>query len=205
MCAFKLGSVHFSNRSKIAGNRIKYDRYRRLYFVLYWLVTGAEFRQIEAFYGWSKSAVQLEMAHMLRAIIHGLDQFLQWPSIEERERMGSRYSGLFQNCVGIMDASEHPIRKVKNREVEISTYSGYFYLQLNVIKQVTFVNMLSIFQSSENISNLGKQSCNTIKTLSVIDRNGSFRFVHTGRHGGANDRDQFTSSCLTTSPMSSLW
>ena len=44
-----------------------------------------------------------------------------------------------------MDASEHPIRKVKNREVEISTYSGYFYLQLNVIKQVTFVNLLSSF------------------------------------------------------------
>ena len=51
----------------------------------------------------------------------------------------------------------------------------------------------------KNTSNLGKQSCNTIKTLSVIDRNGSFRFVHTGRHGGANDRDQFTSSCLYTS------
>ena len=93
----------------------------------------------QAFYGWSKSAVQLEMvAHILRAIIHGLDH-------EERERMGSRYTGLFQNCVGIMDASEHPIRKVKNKEVEISTYSGYFYLQLNVIKQVTFVNMLSLF------------------------------------------------------------
>ena len=104
----------------------------------------------QAFYGWSKSAVQLEMvAHILRAIIHGLDQFLQWPSIEERERMGSRYTGLFQNCVGIMDASEHPIRKVKNKEVEISTDSGYFYLQLNVVKQVTFVNLLSLFESSE--------------------------------------------------------
>ena len=137
--------VSRSDRSKRAGNRIKYDHYHRLYFVLYWLVTGAEFRQIEAFYGWSKSAVKLEMAHMLRAIIHGLDQFLQWPSIEERERMGSRCTGLFQNCIGIMDAPEHPIRKVKNKEVEISTYSGYFYLQLNVIKQVTFVNMLSLF------------------------------------------------------------
>ena len=88
--------VSRSDRSKRAGNRIKYDHYHRLYFVLYWLVTGAEFRQIEAFYGWSKSAVQLEMAHMLRAIIHGVDQFLQLPSIEERERMGSRYTGLFQ-------------------------------------------------------------------------------------------------------------
>ena len=59
--------------------------------------------------------------------------------------------------------------------------------------------MLSSFKSFENISNLGKQSCNTIKTLSVVDRNGRFRFVHTGTHGGVNDRDQFTSSCLYTS------
>ena len=95
-----------SDRSKRAGHRIKYDHYHRLY-------------------GWSKSAVQLEMAHMLRAIIHGLDQFLQWPSIGERERMGSRYTGQFQNCVGIMDASEHPIRNARNKEVEISAYSGY--------------------------------------------------------------------------------
>ena len=72
-------------------------------------------------------------------------------------------------------------------------------MQLNVIKQVTFVNLLSSFKSFENISNLGKQSCNTIKTLSVVDRNGRFRFVHTGTHGGVNDRDQFTSSCLYTS------
>ena len=48
-----------------------------------------------------------------------------------------------------MDASEHPIRKVKNKEVEISTDSGYFYLQLNVVKQVTFLNLLSLFESSE--------------------------------------------------------
>ena len=58
---------------------------------------------------------------------------------------------------------------------------------------------MSSFKSFENISNLGKQSCNTIKTLSVVDRNGRFRFVHTGTHGGVNDRDQFTSSCLYTS------
>ena len=71
---------------------------------------------------------------MLRAIIYGIDQFLQCPSIEGRERIWSRYGGLFQNCVAVMDASEHPIRIVKSKELEISTYPDYYYLHLNVKK-----------------------------------------------------------------------
>ena len=118
--------VSRSDRRKSVGNRIKYDFYHRLYFVLHWLVTGLEYKQIEAFYGWSKSAVQLELVHMLQAIIHGLDSFLKWPDAAERAIMASQYTGLFKDCVGIMDAAEHPIRKAKNKDYEISTYSGHF-------------------------------------------------------------------------------
>lgn len=134
------------------GNRIKFDYLHRTYFILYWLVSGAEMRQMEVLYGWSKSSIQLELNHMLNGIIRGLDLFVQWPSVEERQSMADRHTGLFKNCVGIIDASEHPIEKYKNEGEEQSTYSG-------------------------------KQQCNTIKTLAVIDQRGRFRFVLTGTSG----------------------
>ena len=88
---------------------------------------------------------------MLRAIIYGIDQFLQCPSIEGRERIWSRYGGLFQNCVAVMDASEHPIRIVKSKELEISTYPDYYYLHLNVKKLAIPMKMSSFFWSSSNV------------------------------------------------------
>ena len=41
-----------------------------------------------------------------------------------------------------------------------------------------------------------KASCNTLKTLTVIDYRGYFRFVSTGMRGSMPDREVFTSSCL---------
>ena len=119
-----------------------FDIHHRLYSVLYWLVTGAE---IEAYYSWSKSALQIEIVHMLQAIIYGIDQFLQCPSIEGCERIWSRYSGLFQNCVAVMDASENPIRRIMSKELEISTYPDYYYLHLNVKKLAIPMKMSSFF------------------------------------------------------------
>ena len=87
---------------------------------------------------------------MLRAIIYGIDQFWQCPSIEGRERIWSRYGGLFQNCVAVMDASEHPIRIVKSKELEISTYPDYYYLHLSVNKLAIPIKMSSFFWSSSN-------------------------------------------------------
>ena len=57
------------------GNRIIFDIHHRFYSVLYWLVTGAEIRQIEAYYSWSKSALQIEIVHMLQTITYSIDQF----------------------------------------------------------------------------------------------------------------------------------
>ena len=113
--------------------------------MLYWLVTRAEIRQIEAYYSWSKSGLQIEIVHMLQAIIYGMDQFSQCQSIEGRERIWSRYSGLFQNCVGVMDASEHPIRIIKSKELEISPYPDYYYLHLNVNKLAIPIKMSTFF------------------------------------------------------------
>ena len=88
---------------------------------------------------------------MLRAIIYGIDQFLQCPSIEGREKIWSRYGGLFQNCVAVMDASEHPIRMVKSKELEISTYPDYYYLHLTLNKLAIPIKMSSFFWSSSNV------------------------------------------------------
>ena len=65
-----------TNKRKRIGNRIIFDLCRQLHSVLYWLVTGAEIRQLEAYYRLSKNAVQIEIVHMLQAITYGLDQFL---------------------------------------------------------------------------------------------------------------------------------
>ena len=111
-----------------------------MYSVLYWLVSGAE---IEAYYSWSKSALQIEIVHILQAIIYGINQFLQCTSIEGRERISSRYGGLFQNCVAVMDESENPIRRIKSKDLEISTYPDYYYLHLNVKKLAIPMKMLS--------------------------------------------------------------
>ena len=135
------------NKNQRDGNRIIFDIHHRFYSVLCWLVKGAE---TEAYYSWSKSALQKEIVHMLQAIIYGVDQFLQCPSIEGRERIWSRYSGLFQNSVAVMDASENPIHRIKSKELEISTYPDYYYLQLNVKKLAIPMKMSSFFWSSSN-------------------------------------------------------
>ena len=112
------------------GNRIKFDHYHRFYFIMYWLSTGSEYRMIEALYGWGKTCVQIEIKHMLKAIIKGLDSFVEWPSIAERQIMSNCCMGIFKICIGIMDASEHPIQRSKNKNFEKSTYSGICFHHL---------------------------------------------------------------------------
>jgi hypothetical protein len=106
------------------GNRIKFNHYNRLYFTLYWLASGIEYRQMEFFFGWSKSQFEIELRHILKCIVKGLDPWLQWPTAEERQSMANTYDGIFKDCVGIADATEQPVRKSKNKSVERATYSG---------------------------------------------------------------------------------
>lgn len=113
-----------ANPNNLSGSRIKFDHYNRLYFTLYWLTTGAEYRQMEFYFGWCKSSWDKEIQHVLSAIIKGLDCFLQWPNSEERAIMANRFSGIFKGCIGIIDAWETPIMKPKIKNLESTTYSG---------------------------------------------------------------------------------
>lgn len=106
------------------GNRMKKDYRSRLYYTLYWLVTRSEYRMMEFYFGWAKSQFEKDIPHVLRAIIRGLQAFVQWPSAQERSAMGSTYSGIFAKCVGIIDANEVPIFKSADRVREAHTFSG---------------------------------------------------------------------------------
>lgn len=109
--------------NKMQGRVIRFKYFDRLYFTLFWLATGLEYYQLEFFFGWSKSTWECEIQHILKAIIRGLDHFLNWPSVEERKLMEIQHGGIFRGCIGIIDAMEHIITKPKNRSLESSTYS----------------------------------------------------------------------------------
>lgn len=113
-----------TNSLNSSGTRMKFDHYNRLYFTLFWLATGSEYRQMEFYFGWSKSSWDKEIQHILSAIIKGLDCFLQWPNAAERFEMENRFTGIFKGCIGIVDAWETPIMKPKMRSLESVTYSG---------------------------------------------------------------------------------
>jgi hypothetical protein len=113
-----------SDSSKPMGDRMKKDYRSRLYYTLYWLVTKMEYRQMEFYFGWSKSQFGLDIPHVLKAIIAGLDAYVRWPSAAERAEMAQQHSGIFKDCVGIIDANEVVVNKSKNKDQEASTFSG---------------------------------------------------------------------------------
>lgn len=116
--------VSRSDHTKPMGHRMKKDFRSRLYYTLFWLVTRTEYRQMEFYFGWAKSQFERDIPHVLLAIIRGLDAFICWPSVAERANMASMCTGLFRNCVGIIDANEVFINKSKNSIIEASSYSG---------------------------------------------------------------------------------
>jgi hypothetical protein len=107
-----------SDSTKPEENRMIFDHYHPI------ITMGCKYKQMEAFYEWGKSVFELEISHMLNVIINGFEIFFRWPRIEETREMCNKNSGLFKNCIGIMDASEHQIEKCKRRSIESSTYSG---------------------------------------------------------------------------------
>ena len=86
-----------------------------------WL-SGREFKNIAFETGWSKSSIAEDIPHVLRAIIEGLDDEVQWPNEEQRHVLATQFDGIFSNCIGIIDGWECQINKSKNKEK--ATYSG---------------------------------------------------------------------------------
>ena len=85
------------------GSCIKKDYLHRFYYVLFWLDTRTELRQMEFYFGWSKSQIQLELRHLLLAIIKGLDSYISWPNMEERKHLASMNNGILKDCIGIIE------------------------------------------------------------------------------------------------------
>ena len=104
----------------------KFDYKHRLFFCLKWLNDGNVFRTREAEIGWSKSAIQEDLMHVLMAVIEGLDNQLKWPNAIERRRIieSSRDEVIFRGCIGIGDVKEIPILRPKDPWREHKTFSG---------------------------------------------------------------------------------
>lgn len=116
----RCGSVQFHRRSRPP----KYDHVHRLYLTLHWLVNGYAFKQMEFYYGWSKSVIQEDIRHVLCAINDGLNDVIVWPDSQKREQLASSHTGLFRGCVGIIDGTEHFVQRPKSLYKEHRFFSG---------------------------------------------------------------------------------
>ena len=113
-----------TERNSERKKQCKYSAAERLYFALDWLANGTEFRQEEFYYKYAKSSLHEDLPHVLKAIIDGLDDFLRWPTAQERLVLATHYEGIFKNCVGLGDISETLIEKSKDKTTERATFSG---------------------------------------------------------------------------------
>ncbi len=144
----------------------KLDVYNRLFLALHWLETGENFRSEEIRTGWAKTCCCDDLKHVLKAIIRGLANEVEWPDAAERQQLAAQSAGIFKGCIGLLDCTEHTVeRPKKDKTLERLRYSG-------------------------------KKKAHTIKTIAVIDRRGYFRYVATNIDGNHNDRDAFTSCPL---------
>ena len=64
--------------------------------------------------GWGKSIMQLDVVHVLTAIVEGLDDQIQWPDENQRRELGNVFPGIFHVCIGIGDVKEYQIEKSKD-------------------------------------------------------------------------------------------
>lgn len=101
-----------------------HDYIHRTFFCLEWLANGCEFKKTEFYSGWSKSSLNEDIPHVLRAIVDELDDEIKWPDADERAGLARESPGIFEKCVGICDIMEHPIVKSKDSEIEHRTFSG---------------------------------------------------------------------------------
>ncbi len=95
-----------------AKKKYKFDHYHHLYFCLKWLKNGNFYKTREADTGWGKSTLQEDTVHVLRAIVEGLDNELQWPDAARRQEIANVFRGMLYGCVGVADVKECLSRNV---------------------------------------------------------------------------------------------
>ena len=75
------------NNGQKVGPNPKHDYRHRLFFCLKWLNDGNFHRTREVETGWSKTSLQRDTVHVLKAIVEGLDDELQWPDGNRRQEL----------------------------------------------------------------------------------------------------------------------
>jgi hypothetical protein len=85
---------------------------------------GLSYRSREADTGYAKSSVHEDLAHVLQAIIEGLDEHLTWPDENHRHELAAVYTGILRGCIGVGDVKEFEIEKPKDSVKEKRSWSG---------------------------------------------------------------------------------
>jgi hypothetical protein len=91
---------------KKRGRPPKYDHINRLIFVLEFLATGCDVHKAEFEYQYSKTSIDEDRKHVLKAVIKILDNQIRWPTAAEREQLKDGFTGILEGMVGIMDVTE---------------------------------------------------------------------------------------------------
>jgi len=118
--------------------RCKHDINHRLFFTLEWLHCGIEMRKQEFQSGWSKTSLNEDIPHVLKAISSGLNGYISWPNTQVREVWANQHQGIFSGCIGILDIMETEIQKPKNLTFERETWSGK--MKCNTIKTLSVIS-----------------------------------------------------------------
>ncbi len=71
-----------------------------------------------------KSSLLEDNVHVLRAIVEGLDDELQWPVAARRQELANVFPGMFHGCVGVADVKEYQVVKYLDTVKEGRSWSG---------------------------------------------------------------------------------
>jgi hypothetical protein len=113
-----------NHESVKVGPTPKHDHYHRLFLALKWLNDGNFHRTREADFGWSKTSLQRDLEHVLRATVEGLDDELKWPNEQCKQELANVYPGIFNGCIGVGDVKEYQVVKYKDPMKERRSWSG---------------------------------------------------------------------------------
>jgi len=89
-----------------SGRKPKHNPLNRLLFVLEWLSSGDTLYSTEFDTGYSKTSLQEDRVHVLKAINKVLADEVSWPDADERIELSSGFTGIFERVVGILDIME---------------------------------------------------------------------------------------------------
>jgi len=81
--------------------------------------------------------LQCDLEHVLRPIIEGVDDELQWPGVDHRAELANVYvyPGIFHGCIGVGDVKEFQLVKFQDLVKERWSFSGKKKLTVTIFSQ----------------------------------------------------------------------